>query len=153
MRASACPQKTPNLRGGFRKRRLTNIPRRHRLADGQLSSLYAPLPSLSSSPLWWCAIRLVLPLWAHPLCYPRIELVVNIICIRRMCDHINVLHIFDQTCTVLNLTCFLFVWIETDRVRAEINLFWVWWSIDLVLAWMMVEIGSVFRCGPQIAWF
>ena len=39
---SACPQKTPTLRGGFRKRRLTNTPRRHRLADGQLSPLYAP---------------------------------------------------------------------------------------------------------------
>ena len=46
---SACPQKTPTLRGGFRKRRLTNTPRRHRLADGQLSPLYAPLPRFSSS--------------------------------------------------------------------------------------------------------
>ena len=45
VRVSACFQKTPNLRGGFRKGRLTNTPRRHRLADGQLSSLYAPLPS------------------------------------------------------------------------------------------------------------
>ena len=36
------------IRGDFRKRRLTKTPRRHRLADGQLSSLYAPLPSLSS---------------------------------------------------------------------------------------------------------
>ena len=45
---SAYFQKTPNLRRCFRKRRLTNTPRRHRLADGQLSSLYAPLPSFSS---------------------------------------------------------------------------------------------------------
>ena len=35
---SACPQKTPNLRSGFRKRRLPeNTPRRHRFADGQLT--------------------------------------------------------------------------------------------------------------------
>ena len=26
VRVSACPQKAPNLRGGFRKRRLTNTP-------------------------------------------------------------------------------------------------------------------------------
>ena len=32
----------------FLKGRLTNIPRRHHLADGQLSSLYAPSPSFSS---------------------------------------------------------------------------------------------------------
>ena len=30
---SACPQKTPTLRGDFRKRRLTDTPRRHHLAD------------------------------------------------------------------------------------------------------------------------
>ena len=44
----ACPQKTLHLRGVFRKRRLTNTPRRHRLADGQISSLYTPPPSFSS---------------------------------------------------------------------------------------------------------
>ena len=35
--------------------------------------------------------------------YPRIGLVVlaNIMCIRRFCDHTNVLHTFDQTCIVL----------------------------------------------------
>ena len=36
--ASACTQKTPYLRCGFLKRRLTNTSRRHHLADGQLSS-------------------------------------------------------------------------------------------------------------------
>ena len=37
-----------------------------------------------------------------------------------------------------------------DRVRAEINLFQVWWSIDLVIASVVVvEIDSVFGCGPQ----
>ena len=44
---SACPQKTPNLRG-CRKRRPTNTPRRYGLADGQLSSLYALPPSFRS---------------------------------------------------------------------------------------------------------
>ena len=45
-----CPHALRKLRTYevFRKRRLTNTPRRHRLADGQLSSLYAPLPSFSS---------------------------------------------------------------------------------------------------------
>ena len=48
-----------------------------------------------------CAVPLALPLRAHPLCYPRIGLVVNIIFIRQFCDHVNVLHIFDQkTCIV-----------------------------------------------------
>ena len=48
VRVSACTQKNPNLRCGFLKRRLTNSLRRHRLADGQLSSLYAPSPIFSS---------------------------------------------------------------------------------------------------------
>ena len=51
----------------------------------------------SAPPLWWCGVPLVLPLRAHLLCYPKIGWVVNIICIRRFCDHINILHIFDQT--------------------------------------------------------
>ena len=44
----------------------------------------------------------VLPLRAHRLFFPRIGLVVNRISIRRFCDQIDVLHIFDQTCIVLN---------------------------------------------------
>ena len=48
MCASTCVQKTPNLRCRFRKRRLTNTTRRHRLAHGQLSSLYLPSLSFSS---------------------------------------------------------------------------------------------------------
>ena len=36
---SVCTQKAPNLLCCFLERRLTNTPRRHRLADGQLSSL------------------------------------------------------------------------------------------------------------------
>ena len=103
MCASACPQKIPNLRGGFRKRRLTNTPRRHRLADGQLSSLYAPLPSFSSfgaaSVMMCCSARPASS--SAPSVLPEDRIGRNIIYIRRFCDHINVLHIFDQTCIVL----------------------------------------------------
>ena len=35
-------------------------------------------------------------------------------------------------------------------MRAEVNLR----SIELVFVWVVVvEVDSVFRCGPQIAWF
>ena len=40
--------KTPNLRCGCLKGRLTNTPRRHRVADGQLPSLDTPSPRFSS---------------------------------------------------------------------------------------------------------
>ena len=97
---SACTQKCPNLRRGFLKRRLTNIPRCHRLADGQLSSLYAPSPSFSSfgaaSVMLCCSAPpayLSSPLWPS-VRYPSIGLVVNIMHIRTFCDHLNVLHIF-----------------------------------------------------------
>ena len=44
--------------------------------------------------------------------------------------------------------------VEIDSGQAELNLFWVLWSIDLVFVWVVVvEIASVFGCGPQIAWF
>ena len=45
-----CPHALRKLRTYevFRKRRLTNTPRRHRLADGQLSLVYPPSPSFSS---------------------------------------------------------------------------------------------------------
>ena len=59
----------------------------------QVSAFLAP-------PLWSCAVQLVLPLRTCPyvrLCYPRIGLVINITYIRIFCDHIDVLHIFDQT--------------------------------------------------------
>ena len=45
---ATCTQNTPNLQCWFLKRRLTNTPRRHRLADGQLSSLYPPSSSFRS---------------------------------------------------------------------------------------------------------
>ena len=56
----------------------------------QVSARLAP-------PLLWCAVPLVLPLRAHRRCYPRIGLVVNIIYIRRFCDHVNIVHTFDRT--------------------------------------------------------
>ena len=104
---SACTQKTPNLRFCFFKRRLTNTPRRHRLADDQLSSLYAPSPRFSS----FGAASVVLCCSAPPASlsaplrpsvrYPTTGLVVNTMHIRTFCDHINVLHIFGQICIVL----------------------------------------------------
>ena len=103
MCVSACTQKAPNLRFCFLKRRLTNTPRRHRLADGQLSSLYAPLPSFSSfgaaSVMMCCSARPASS--SAPSVLPEDRIGRNIIYIRRFCDHINVLHIFDQTCIVL----------------------------------------------------
>ena len=36
------------------------------------------------------------------VCYPSISLVVNKVCIRIFCDHLNALYIFDPTCIVLN---------------------------------------------------
>ena len=46
------------------------------------------------------------------------------------------------------------VGIEIGRVLAEINLFWVWWSIGLVLVWAVeVEISLIFGRGLPIDWF
>ena len=95
----------PNLRGGFRKMTPDEHPRRHRLADGPLSSLYAPSPSLSSfgaaSVMMCCSAR---PTSSSALSVlPEDRIGRNILCIRRCCDHINVLNIFDQTCIVLKL--------------------------------------------------
>ena len=77
-------------------------PRRHHLADGPLSSLYAPSPSLSSfgaaSVMMCCSARPASS--SAPSVLPEDRIGRNIICIRRCCDHIDVLHIFDQTCIV-----------------------------------------------------
>ena len=77
-------------------------PRRHHLADGPLSSLYAPSPSLSSfgaASVMTC--RSARPASSSgPCVLPEDRISRNIIYIRRFCDHINVLHIFDQTCIV-----------------------------------------------------
>ena len=77
-------------------------PRRHHLADGPLSSLYAPSPSLSSvgaaSVMMCCSARPASS--SAPSVLPEDRIIINI---RRCCDHINVLHIFDETCIVLKL--------------------------------------------------
>ena len=80
-------------------------PRRHHLADGPLSSLYAPSPSLSSfgaASVMMCSSARPASSSA-PSVLPEDRIGRNIICIRRCCDHIDVLHIFDQTCIVLKL--------------------------------------------------
>ena len=76
-------------------------PRRHHLADDPLS-LCAPSPSLSS----FGAVSVVMRCSARPtsssapsgLPEDRIDRIIRYI--RRFCDHVNVLHIFDQTCIV-----------------------------------------------------
>ena len=103
-------------------------PRRHHLADGPLSSLYAtslplsslhaPSPSLSSfgaaSVMMCCSARpassrapsaLPKPMASshHFDPFAKFKLVWRRICICRFCNHLNVLHIFDQTCIVLML--------------------------------------------------
>ena len=73
-------------------------PRRHHLADGPLSSLYAPSRSLSSfgaaSVMMGCSARPASS--SAPSVLPEDRIGRNIICIRRFCDDINILHIFDQ---------------------------------------------------------
>ena len=80
-------------------------PRRHHLAGGPLSSLYAPSPSLSSfsaaSVMMCCSARPASS--SAPSVLPKDRISRNIIYIRPCCDHINVLHIFDQTCVVWKL--------------------------------------------------
>ena len=101
---SACANKNPNVRCWFLKRRLTNTPRRHRLADGQLSSLYHPhqISARLEPPLWCCAVPLLLPVRAYPhgrLCLARVSVfyIYLVMCIQTLCDHLNTLYIFDQT--------------------------------------------------------
>ena len=99
---SACTQKTPNLRCGFLKRRLTNTPRRHCLADCQLLSLYPPSPSFSSfgaaSVILCCSVPSDYSSTPLRPCvhYPSIRL-VNTLYIQTFCEHLNVLYIFDLT--------------------------------------------------------
>ena len=80
-------------------------PRRHHLADGPLSSLYAPSPGLSSSGaasvMMCCAARPASSSAPSALLEDRIGR--NTVYIRRCCGHINVLHILEQTCIVLKL--------------------------------------------------
>ena len=80
-------------------------PRRHHLADGPLLSLYAPSPSLGSystaSVMMCCSARLASSNALSVL--PEDRIGRNIINIASFYNHINVLHIFDQTCIVLTL--------------------------------------------------
>ena len=106
---SACTQKTPNLlRRWFLKRRLTNNPRRHRVADHQLWSLYPHSPSLSS----FDAAFVMLCCSASPVCsstpltavcgLPEYQSVVKIMCIQTFCNNPNVLILSTrQTCIAL----------------------------------------------------
>ena len=70
---------------------------RHHLADGPLSSLYAPSPNLSSFGAAFvrtcCSAR---PASSSALSVlPEDRIGLNIIYISRFCDHINVRHILD----------------------------------------------------------
>ena len=102
MCVSARTHKTLNLRCWFLKRRLTNTLRRHRLADGQLSSLFPTSPSFSSfdaaSVMLCCSAppaRSSTPL-RPSVHYPSISLVVNIMHtgIQTFCGRLNVIYIF-----------------------------------------------------------
>ena len=114
---SACTQNAPNLRCCFLKRRPTNTPRGHRLANGQLSSFYAPSPSFSS----FGAASVMLYCSAPPassstplrpsVYYWSFGLVVNVVYIRTLCDYINVVYIFYPACIVLKLG-----WSSTARM-------------------------------------
>ena len=89
-------------------------PRRHHLADGPLSSLYAPSPSLSSfgaaSVMMCCSAR---PAFSSaPSVLPEDRIDRNIIYLRQFCDYINALHIFDQTFIVSK-----FCWRSIRRAR------------------------------------
>ena len=107
---ATCTQNTPNLQCWFLKRRLTNTPRRHRLAGGQLSSLYPPSSSSSSfgpaSVMMCSSARPAYsrtPLRSSVHC-PSISLFVNLMFIQFVCDNLSVL-IFStmnrQTCLLL----------------------------------------------------
>ena len=80
-------------------------PRHHHLSDGSLSALHAPSPSLSSfgaaSVMMCCSAGPASS--SAPSVLPEERICGNIINIRRFCDDIDVLHIFDQTCIVLKL--------------------------------------------------
>ena len=89
------------LRCWYLKRRLAYTPRRHRLADGQLSSLYPPSPSFSSF-----GAAYVMCCSTPPACsstplrpsvhYPSVSLAVNIIYIQTFCENLHFVYIFDQ---------------------------------------------------------
>ena len=112
--------RTPNLRCRFLKRRLTNTPRRHHLADDQRSSLCRPSARFSSFGAASCDVLFRSScLFEHTLAasvhYPGISLVVNVKHILTFCEHTIVLVIFDQTdCIVLKSG-----WSSTARMPAS----------------------------------
>ena len=78
-------------------------PRLH-LADGPLSSLYAPSPSLSSfgaASVMCCSARPASS--SAPSELPEDRIGRDTIYIRRCCGHKNILNIFGQSCIVLKL--------------------------------------------------
>ena len=71
-----------------------------RQADGQLSSLYPPSPSFSSSgaaSVMFCCSAIPARSSTPSVQYPSISLVVKLMCIQTLCDHLKALYIFDQT--------------------------------------------------------
>ena len=102
---SACPQKTPNIRARWFSQ---TTPDEHSLTPPPcrwpaLITLRTPKFHSSfgaASVMMYVLFRSFCLFERHPyayVCHPRIGVVVNIICIRIFCDHINALHIFDQT--------------------------------------------------------
>ena len=73
---SACHQKTPNLRGVFRKRRVTNTERRHVLPMASYHFTHTQVSDRLTPPLW-CAVPLVLPLRAHLLGSGRADMLTG----------------------------------------------------------------------------
>ena len=95
----------PNPRSFFCERGLTGTRRRHHLDGGRRSPTYPPSPSLSSfgaaSVVMCCSARPASS--SAPSVLPVDRIGRNIIYAALFCDHINVLHIFDQICIVLKL--------------------------------------------------
>ena len=97
---SACTQKAPNPQSCFLRGRLTKTPRRRHPADGQLFSLYPTSPSFSSFGAA-CVMCCLTPASSSTPLRPsvynaRISLIVNKMCIRNFCDHLNIPYIFDH---------------------------------------------------------
>ena len=102
-----CP---PAHRRSQRKRRFSQITpdehaQRHQLADGPLLLLCAPssLRSCGAASVVMCCSSSPASSSA-PSVLPEDRMGRNIIYVRPFCDHMNILHIFDQTCIVSTLS-------------------------------------------------
>ena len=103
---STYTQKSPNLRGGFH-----TTPDEHSLTPPLCR--WSPLIALRTPPCFssfsaacvtgCCSARPAS--WSTPYVLPEKRIVVNIMYIRRLCDHVKVLHIFDQTWIGLKSGC------------------------------------------------